>query len=386
MKILLAIKSLNVPGGGAERVFVDVANGLARRGHAVEALTFDYPGEVFYPLDRRIPRHDMAFNPPGVPLPRIGYIKAIPRIRKAACSVNPDVIVAFMHSTYVPLTLALTRTGLPLIASEHTDARHYANRPFQQFLRRQIDRRAVARTFPSHTTLLSYGDNISQRTLVLPNPVDLEAFLPSSATAPTQPLTVLCVGRLMKEKDHATLLQAFAKVAPDFPDWRLKIVGDGHLRPELEAEIGRLALGERVELPGYTRNIVREYADAAIVAISSRYKSFGLAAAEALAAGRPVVAFDDCTGVAEMVRNGVNGILVPGAKDSELRVAGLAGGLHSLMANATLRNRLGAAGPEAVKPYGIEAVLDCWEELLEQIGPIRGPAGSAVGVQPGSQS
>ena len=54
MRLLFAIKSLNAEGGGAERVLVDVANGMARRGHDPLVLTFDPPGDSFYSLDARV--------------------------------------------------------------------------------------------------------------------------------------------------------------------------------------------------------------------------------------------------------------------------------------------------------------------------------------------
>src|SRR6185295_9431421 len=99
LKVLLAIKSLNVSGGGAERVLVDVANGLVARGHQIHVLTFDPPGESFYALDERIQRTDTGIGQPGVPTPRLGFAKSIPRIRRSVLEQKADLVVAFMHST-----------------------------------------------------------------------------------------------------------------------------------------------------------------------------------------------------------------------------------------------------------------------------------------------
>src|SRR5690606_34974662 len=103
------------PGGGAERVFVDVVNGLYQRGHDMAVLTFEpMTAASFYPLDNRTPRLT------SVPLPTKGApIKALRRLRQTVVNHAPDVLVAFMPSCYVPLSTALAFSGIPFIASEH---------------------------------------------------------------------------------------------------------------------------------------------------------------------------------------------------------------------------------------------------------------------------
>ena len=366
MKILFAIKSLNVPGGGAEKVFVEVVNGLLRRGHEVVVLTFDFPGAAFYNLAPQIERRDMAFNLAGQPMPRLGLLWALPRMRAAIACERPDVIVAFMHSTYLPVALAALGLGVPMIASEHTEARHYETRPLQRLARQIVDRRAALRTVPSEAVRVGYDRLSDTPAVVVPNPVVLTQFEGIRDTPPEIPPVVLSVGRLMEEKDHAVLLDAFARVAGAFPDWRLRIVGDGPLRPDLEYQVMQLGLKAQVELPGVTRDIGAAYAQARFIVLPSRYESFGMVAAEALAAGRAVLSFDDCAGITEIVESGTSGLLVAGTPDREARVTALADGLRRLMEDPDLCNRLGSAGPDGVVRFGLEAVLDRWEEFICQ--------------------
>lgn len=367
MKLLFAIKSLNVAGGGAERVLVDVANGLAARGHAMSILTFDPPGPSFYPLDRAITRIDLPFNSPGTPLSLKAFMGAIPRLRAAVRQCGPDVLVAFMHSTFVPVTLATIGLGCKRVFSEHIDARHYHSRPFERLALLLLRRWAAATTIPSQSAHRSFAPAISATMTIVPNPVDVSRFSRCARTSAAEGRTVLCVGRLMEEKDHACLIRAFARIAPHFPQWRLRIVGEGTLRAVLEREVARLGLERCVELPGARGDIADEYAHAGVVAISSRNESFGMVAAEALAAQRPVLAFDTCAGVAEMIAQGEDGVLVDGSGTDEARVAALAAGLNRLLADDALRARLAANGPAAVKRFGIEAVLDRWETLLARV-------------------
>lgn len=361
---LFAIKSLNAAGGGAERVLVDVVNGLAQRGYPIEVLTFDYPGQAFYNLEPGIRRHDMAFTPAGKPMPRVSFLTAIPRIRATVRAIQPRLVVAFMHSTYVPLGLALSGMGVRMVASEHTDAKHYRGRPLERRLRQFVEKRAAARTVPSDAALRSFQRDGEIGRLVVPNPIEIERFSHSPVSSHTLPVA-LSVGTLREEKDHATLVRAFALVAGEFPEWRLRLVGDGPLVGSIRAQVAELGLQGKIELAGPTRDVASAYAAARFVVLPSRYEAFGLVAAEALAAGRPVLAFDDCAGLREVVSNGATGLLVRGSGGPGARAESLATGLRCLMADPTLCARLGTAGPASVKRYAIDKVLDRWETVIE---------------------
>jgi len=373
LRLLFAIKSLNVDGGGAERVLVDVANGLSARGHEAAVLTFDSPGASFYALNEKVKRLDLGLGTPGRPTPRLGFLKGMGRVRHAVREANAEFMIAFMHSTYVPVAVATLGCSPPLIFSEHIDAEHYRTRPLQRAIVRLASRLAVAKTVPSEPLRAEHSDGERRRVHVMPNAVDLHVFGRVAGHPPSQPPILLSVGRFMAQKNHEELIAAFARVAPRFPDWGLRIVGDGELRPQLEAASARTGLGDRIELPGATRDVAAEYARASIVALPSLYESFGLVAAEALASGRALVAFDRCLGIAELVRDGENGLLVASSGD---RVAHLAAGLERLMGDAELRRRLAAAGPSSVQRYSIGRVLDEWESLLERLRQRRGTSGS----------
>jgi glycosyltransferase involved in cell wall biosynthesis len=366
VRVLFAIKSLNVAGGGAERVFVDVVNGLYHRGLEVQVLTFDYPGAPFYSLSSEIPRIDMACNPAGQPMPRLKVLRALPRMRSVIAAAAPDLVIAFMHSTYVPISLSIIGLGIPLVVSEHTEARHYAKRPLQRWLRQFVDGAAILKTVPTEAVRAGYRARTSTHLVVIPNPVKVEHYKYSSDEVPAQVLELLAVGRLMEEKDHMLLLRAFSRVADEFPDWTLKILGDGPLRSQLEELVVQLGLGARVEMPGYTKDVGLAYTSAKFVVVPSRYESFGMVAAEALLSRRAVLYFDDCAGVAEIVKSGVSGLGVHGGTDTEARISALASGLVRLMGDPDLCDRLGSTGPLATERYGLEAVLDRWEDIISQ--------------------
>ena len=120
LRILFAIKSLHVEGGGAERLLVQVANGVAARGHEVAILTFDRPGqELFYEVADDVLPVGLGLGVVGRSTPRMTLLRALPILRAAVRRRSPDVAAGFMHSMYVPLGAALVGSGVPVVASEH---------------------------------------------------------------------------------------------------------------------------------------------------------------------------------------------------------------------------------------------------------------------------
>ena len=364
MRVLFCIKSMATAGGGAERVLADLANGLAVRSHEVGIVTFDEAAPSFYALDGRVEKFALRFCDVGQSISKGRLLWALPRIRRSVLDFKPDVCVALMHSSYVPVSLALCGTGIPVVASEHTTPEHFRGRMVESALIRATSRLVAARTVVSEPVRSAFLRSRYPAAEVLSNPVDLDRFMAAGESAsPDESRTVLVVGGMRAEKAHSDAIAAFSRVANAFPHWTLRIVGEGSLRPALERQVLDLGLSDRVEMPGVCREMVEEYKRAAFMFVSSRYESFGLAAAEAMASARPVLAAQDCLGVAALIESGVNGLLVSGG---ERRVEAFAEGLSSLMSDASLRARLGASAPYAVRRFTKQNSVLEWERFLRQ--------------------
>lgn len=364
MKVLFAIKAFDTMQWGAERVLSEVAAGLADRGHDVTVLSFDREGGTsFYPLPANIRRVRLGI---GTPENRAGFFETVRRmraLRRFIRTERPDVAIGFMHSMFIPLAFSLAGTGIPVIASEHIVPEHYKTRPLQFLLLLASTPFAARITVLSESVKALYPSFMQTRMVVVPNPVRAPGRLAQPGDAGHTQKTILNVGRLDPQKDQKTLIAAFALLSNQYPEWSLRIVGEGALRPSLEQEIKTLGLEQRISLPGVTSDIGAEYARSHIFAISSSYESFGLATAEALASGLPAVGFADCPGTNALIRNGLNGILVSGPD----RTQSFANGLEALMHDAALRERYGAKAQETLALYKPEDILDIWEEIVLNI-------------------
>ncbi|WET74348.1 MULTISPECIES: glycosyltransferase family 4 protein [Rhizobium] len=360
MKLLFCIKSVTTLGGGAERVFVEVANGLHRRGHDVSVLTLDGSlASSFYALSPEIRRQTLKIR--GLmPLPLIG-------LRRRIHELAPDVVVAFMPSSYTPIAFALMGSGLPIIASEHNVPARYSGTPLHWALLKLSARFVKRFTAVSSQMKQLYPPTIRAKMDVLPNPTGWSAGRQADVIGPEAGRTLLAVGRLHPQKDHITLVQAFALLASDFPEWTLKIVGDGDERTTIEAEVKRLNLSDRVRLPGSTPDISSVYSAAQLYVISSAYESYGLATVEALAHGLPAIGFSDCAGTNELIKSGENGLLVD---SGPTKAIALAAGLRQLMQDSELRLRLSKPANAAHAGATLEEVLDKWEAISLRSSPV----------------
>lgn len=358
MHAVFAIKTICQHGGGAERVLGTVVSGMVESGARVTLVTHDPPeAEPFYGLPNAVNWVRIPIGETGRSTSLVNLLARVPALRREIRRLRPDVVVAFMHSMYVPMALAMVGSDVPLIGSEHTAREHYRSRPVEYLLANVAALRTAYVTVVSERIRREYGPLLRTRMVPIGNPVLLPD--PPDRGRERSPI-ILSVGRLGPEKDHATLIRAFALLPERNFKWKLRIVGEGEERSSLERLVDELSLRDRVEMPGAVGQIEREYQQAAVFVTPSRYESFGMATIEAMATGLPVVGFSDCPGTNEVIVDGVNGLLV----DSEHRVSALATALGRLIESPSVREKLGDQARKNVQRYSARTILGDWHELI----------------------
>jgi len=226
MKILMAIKRLEDMAGGAERVFLQVAEGLRNNGHEVSLVTFDrMSASSFYKMPE-----GMKWTQSGIgnSARQAGYLETVKRIFKLRRVIKdhaPDLVIPFQHSMFVPVVLAMSGLHTPIIASEHIVPDHYRTRPLEYLLLVLTGLRCKKITVLSEAIIKMYPPILHSRMVAMPNPVETAPHPAVVEGVPYRPKILLSVGRLDPQKDQKTLIEAFAKLHPKFPDWRLKIFG-----------------------------------------------------------------------------------------------------------------------------------------------------------------
>ena len=184
---------------------------------------------------------------------------------------------------------------------------------------------------------------------------------PLPADAGRRPPTIICVAGLRPEKGHDLLLAALPSVLKRVPDTRLVLVGEGEMRPHLEAQVTAEHLGAHVEFAGAVAEIWSHLARADVFALASVSEAFGMAIVEAMAAGLPVVA-PDVGGIPELVVPGVCGELFPPGDH-----AALAEHLVQLLTSPETRREMAGAARRAAEPLRMENTLPLYFELYDEL-------------------
>lgn len=204
---------------------------------------------------------------------------------------------------------------------------------------------------------------------VINNPVDIETVRARAGGSPDHPWlldkkgpVVLAVGRLVKQKDLATLLAAFAAVRARRPDARLLVLGEGSERPTVEAEVARLGLGDAVALPGFSANPFAAMATADVFVLASRWEGFANVVAEALACGAKVVSTDCPSGPAEILDNGRFGRLVP-IGDAQAMADAIVAAIGDDVDRGALVER--------ARHYELSSIVDQYRALFNRMGFLR---------------
>lgn len=361
MKVLFVISSM--AAGGAERAVAHMANYWAAKGWHTSIATLA-PDPPFYPLhpDVRILPLNEAGESTSTRMALAQNAHRLRAIRRTVTATAPDVVISVMDRTNVRTLLALRGVRTPVIVQEQIDpASHSIGRQWER-LRRITYPWADAIVVLTSRNADYFPPSLRSRVRVIPNPAVLSTQPDPKARDRRAGNTVVAMGRCVPQKGFDLLLRAFAQVSDRYPLWKLKILGDGAQRAELEQMAGDLGLSEKVLFMGIVKEPIPVLESADIFAFSSRYEGFPLALCEAMACGLPVVSFDCPSGPREIIRDGIDGLLVP-PED----VDAFAQAMLRLMADPALREQLGARAVEVTDRFGLERIMAQWETLLSEV-------------------
>jgi glycosyltransferase involved in cell wall biosynthesis len=177
---------------------------------------------------------------------------------------------------------------------------------------------------------------------------------------------VISAGRMEKVKGFDILIEAVSLIRDECVGWKFKVFGDGSEKERLIALAGEKGLEGLVEILPSAGDIESEYRNSSIYALPSRTESFGLVLLEAMSCGLPVAAFDCPHGPAEIVRDGIDGLLAENGS-----AAALAQALLKLIKAPRLRERYGRAAAKRAAAFVPERVFEMWEKLFDKLAKER---------------
>jgi glycosyltransferase involved in cell wall biosynthesis len=349
----------DLSGGGAERLHVALVPELASAGNDVRFLLNRLGGDLLnqLPGDRKV-----------ISLNASRQFSALQRLIQHLRSDTPDVLVVNMeHMTITALVAKMiARVKTRIIAIQHNTLSEQAKRPslkfralplLFRFLLPYADRVVAVSAGVADDLSVTCGLDRAKVSVIYNGVIDRD-FARRMAQTPPHPWfadhdvpVIVAVGRMVEQKDFATLIRAFARVRQRTAA-RLLILGEGPLRNQLETLVSELGIRDDVAMPGFVQNPLSYMKAASLLVMSSQFEGFGNVLVEALACGTPVVSTDCPHGPAEILERGKFGELVA-CGDSEA------------MANAVCRALSGRRDQDSLRERGLSfSVETCAQSYL----------------------
>ena len=315
----IAVYMQDLSGGGMEKVELDLIREFRAAGHAVTLLLHSGQGELAGSLPRDMPV--VSFETSRV----LADVRPLARYLRTH---RPDVLLSNLNHNNVAALLAKATTAsrTRVIVCQHnalsaeaaTLSWKYRAVPMAYRLLGSFAAGIVAVSDGVAQDLGRLSGIARDRITTIYNPVitpDFEARAAAPASHPwfdtPGPPVYISAGRLVAQKDHATLLRGFALHCAAGGQGRLMILGDGPLRASLESLAGDLGVADRVAMPGFVANPLPLVRRAAAFVLTSRFEGFGNVLVEAFGVGTPVIAMDCPFGPSEILGDGRYGRLLP---------------------------------------------------------------------------
>lgn len=374
MKVIYCIAG-TYNSGGMERVLANKANYLVSHGHEVIIVTTDQRGQKpFFPLDERIVCYDLGINYEennG----KSFFNKVLHYPFKQW--KHKKKLSELLNSLHADIAISMFCNDVSILPEINDGSKKVLEVHFSRFKRIQYGRKGLWRLadewrnandirvvsrFDRFVVLTeedqTYWGNLLN-IQVIPNARTFVFEKPAESTNKV----VMAVGRYDYQKGFERLIDAWAMVCCRVNDWKLEIIGDGALRPNMQQQIEENGLKDRVVLKKVPADQMKDaYMNASIFALSSRFEGLPMVLLEAQAAGLPIVSFACKCGPKDLIEDGVNGFLV-----DEGDIDGLANRLVCLIENEELRKRMGGAAYRNSERYAEDTIMKQWLDLFQNL-------------------
>lgn len=351
----IIILTTTLGNDGAERILTELSNEWVRTGNKVIVVqTGIETKSSSYILDERVERINIYVDRKN----RVQwYIEEVRAVIRLLNEHKDAAVLAFLSRSFYILYIASFFTSNRMIFSERNDPTRWPAKWFSRKLRDIAFCRADACVFQTREALEHFPKNAKEKGVIIPNPCNPN--LPDRFTGERRKV-IVSASRLNAQKNLPMLITAFDHIHKEFPEYKLEIYGEGEERHRLETLIGTLGLEEYVALPGFAKNIHDIMVDCSMYVCSSNYEGISNSMLEALGMGVPTISTDCPVGGArEMIKGGVNGLLVPVGNVEALYEA-----MRLVINDPDLSRKISENSCKIRDEYNIESIASRWIDVL----------------------
>lgn len=364
--------------GGIQNITITKANGLAQMGHQVWIIVTDNKYPPLHPVDPKVQVINLDINYfeddwkskfyviKSILIKRKKHKKAIAKVLN---DINPDIIISTGTSekNFLPnIRLNSTPIFIREIHFQKGYRLSHARSLFEKIM-------AIIGNWYDYSWNINKYDQIviltnedkelnwknNSKVSVISNPVTFDTNI---KTAPLTNKKIITAGRLVYQKNHKSLINAWKIVDQKHPDWQLEIWGDGALKNELSKQINTLGLNNKVLLMGYTNDVISRMLQASGCVLSSLYEGISLVLIEAMSCGLPVISYSCQCGPKDLIKHGKNGFLCKVNDETKL-----AEYICSIIEDDKLRIRMGQASKKKSEEFRIEKIATQWINLFQTL-------------------
>lgn len=343
----LAIVCGSLAHGGAERVSVYLAQFMYKKGVKCSLITMN-KAKIEYAVPRGVNRINVADLSSNIFL----------GLRKAYVACDADTILIMGVSNCIYAIPPLWGLGKKVVVSERNSPMNFAGRRSIRIISRRLMKYADGYVFQTEDAKKFYDLALKGRGTVIPNPLITDNM--PEPYAGVREKRIVSVGRLNPQKNQKILIEAFALIHKNYPDYILEIYGEGILHQELQKVIDRNNLSEKVFLRGNVNNVFQKILKASVFVMSSDFEGMPNALIEAMALGLPCISTDcPCGGPKYLINNGVNGLL---CKVND--VESLKNTLATMLDNLQKANEMGVQAVNVRNLLDTNTIGDKWYNYL----------------------
>lgn len=357
-KIAFHIGSLNK--GGAERVVANLAEYFYSKGYEVYIIT-KFIASTEYSISKGIHRAIGDISKEEERGRFQNLILRILKLRKTIKEINPDIVVSFIGKTNLMSIAATMGTDIPVVVSVRSNPAREIGSGLRKALSFVMFYFADGIILQTSDARKFFPKGLQKKSVILQNSINPQFVRPSYSGERRK--EIVSVGRIDSNKNQEMLVEAFADVAKEFPDWTINFYGDGEKRVDLEKRVIELKLENQVLFKGVQENIAEKIEGASIFVLTSKQEGMPNALIEAMVLGIAPISTDcPCGGPRDLIVSGENGILIP-VNDVEA----LRGALKSLMQDAEFLCEMSEKAVLLREKLLPEKINQQWEKYLRGI-------------------
>lgn len=332
--------------GGAERVISILANHLSKMGMSVEIVLY-YDSEPFYTIN------------PDVKIVYVERETGSKNILKNTLWIrryfknNADIVVSFLAQFNMLAITALFATRIPIVVADRNDPRHMPKQKILRIARNILYHFADTIVVQTEYNKAYFSSAVQKKCRIIYNPVDLQDKK-GLALRTEKKRKIVSVARLMQQKNQLMLINAFAHIREEYPDYTLTIYGEGPFRAELERRIAELGIENSVLLPGRKQDVFDLIADADLFVLSSDFEGMPNVLIEAMCLGLPVIS-TRVSGATDLIQHGKNGLLSDVGNTEQLIIA-----MRKMLSDEKLRISCANRALDINDRLEINNIIDQW--------------------------